>query len=289
MKPLSIDLTRTTRTIRRPRPLPLKLYRRKVHDASSSIPYLLLLVLTLFLLFPLLFLLGLTTLRDRGVSDDVVEVSSQDVLTRSFRSSSSIPPVTSATTIVRCETTVRVPDREGEQAIEMRIRPEWAPLGAARFLNLVKDGYYDNTPLFRAVDGFLIQFGISLDVAKRTRWETERLRDDPKQPSNPELATDEGLISFAGYAANSRATQVFVTLDGGSRKSSLGTMPWEVPIGRITAETMDVIRHVYTGYGDTVEQSKIKDEDPGRSEEYLAQFPRLDWILRCYVKEASQT
>src|SRR5207342_3330377 len=37
----------------------------------------------------------------------------------------------------------------------------WAPLGADRFYNLVKIGFYDGVSCFRAIDGFMVQFGIT--------------------------------------------------------------------------------------------------------------------------------
>ena len=49
----------------------------------------------------------------------------------------------------------------------LEIKPEWAPLGAARFLELVESGYFSGVPFFRVVKDFLTQFGITPDKKVR--------------------------------------------------------------------------------------------------------------------------
>jgi cyclophilin family peptidyl-prolyl cis-trans isomerase len=41
------------------------------------------------------------------------------------------------------------------------VRPDWSPLGAARFFELVDEGFFTNMLLYRAIEGFLVQFGVS--------------------------------------------------------------------------------------------------------------------------------
>ena len=37
----------------------------------------------------------------------------------------------------------------------IQVTRDWAPLGADRFYNLVKNGYYDDVRFFRAIKGFM--------------------------------------------------------------------------------------------------------------------------------------
>jgi peptidyl-prolyl cis-trans isomerase A (cyclophilin A) len=46
---------------------------------------------------------------------------------------------------------------------EIQVHRDWAPAGADRFYNLVKNGFFDNTRFFRVVSGFMVQFGLNGD------------------------------------------------------------------------------------------------------------------------------
>lgn len=50
------------------------------------------------------------------------------------------------------------------------VHPEWAPLGAARLIELVKQGFYSETRFFRVVPNFMVQWGISGDPATSAKW-----------------------------------------------------------------------------------------------------------------------
>src|ERR1700734_544979 len=45
----------------------------------------------------------------------------------------------------------------------VEVHHDWAPNGADRFYNLVKNGFYKNARFFRVVSGFLVHFGITGD------------------------------------------------------------------------------------------------------------------------------
>ena len=69
---------------------------------------------------------------------------------------------------------------------------EPSPNGADRFYNLVKNGYYDNATFFRAIAGFMVQFGISAHPEVSKQWREANVNDDPVKGSNK-----KGFISFA--------------------------------------------------------------------------------------------
>jgi hypothetical protein len=86
---------------------------------------------------------------------------------------------------VVCETT------KGQFVID--VYKEWSPLGAERFLHLVHDGFFTDIAFFRAVDGFLTQFGIS-DNPDLLYWHDNTIADDP----NLNMGIHKNYVSFAG-------------------------------------------------------------------------------------------
>jgi len=88
----------------------------------------------------------------------------------------------------------------------IQVTREWAPLGADRFYNLVKNGWYDDTRFFRAIKGFMVQFGINGDPALNATWRNARIGVDAVKQGNKPM-----YISFAmGATPDTRTTQVFI-------------------------------------------------------------------------------
>jgi cyclophilin family peptidyl-prolyl cis-trans isomerase len=88
--------------------------------------------------------------------------------------------------------------------IDIEVTRAWAPIGADRFINLVRAGYYDGNRFFRVAPGRWVQFGINGDPAVATVWRTRTLRDDPFTQSNV-----RGTVAFAFAVPNGRTTQIF--------------------------------------------------------------------------------
>jgi peptidyl-prolyl cis-trans isomerase A (cyclophilin A) len=150
---------------------------------------------------------------------------------------------------------------------------DWAPLGADRFFQLVKSGFFDNARFFRIVPGFVVQFGMHADPAVSKTWEPLTLTDDPVTQSNK-----RGYVSFATSGPNSRTTQLFINLGDNVNLDGMGF----APIGFVV-EGMGVVDGFYAAYGEAPQQPDIRE----RGNAYLEkEFPRLDFIRTARVEQA---
>jgi peptidyl-prolyl cis-trans isomerase A (cyclophilin A) len=149
----------------------------------------------------------------------------------------------------------------------------WAPHGADRFYNLVKNGFYNNARFFRALPNFMVQFGIHADPTISAAWRNARLPADKVIEGNK-----RGRIVYAmGGSPDTRATQVFINFrDNSASLDKLGFAAF----GEVTTG-MEVVDKVFTGYGEGApsgngpEQGRIQAEGNA----YLMKsFPKLDYI-----------
>ena len=74
----------------------------------------------------------------------------------------------------------------------IQVTRDWAPNGADRFYNLVKNGFYDDARFFRAIPNFMVQFGIHADPAVSAVWRDAQIPVDPVKQSNK-----RGFVTFA--------------------------------------------------------------------------------------------
>lgn len=173
---------------------------------------------------------------------------------------------------VRLDTTKGVIDIDCTRA--------WAPLGADRFYTLVTSGYYDDSALFRVVQGKWAQFGIAGTPAVAQAWRARTFPDDPFRESNV-----RGTVAFAFAAKDGRTTQVFINLVDNS--AGHDKEPF-VPFGRISPQGMAVVDTLYDGYGETALGGiRAGKQDPlfQQGNAYLkANFPRLDYIRTARVE-----
>jgi peptidyl-prolyl cis-trans isomerase A (cyclophilin A) len=147
----------------------------------------------------------------------------------------------------------------------VRVTRVWAPLGADRFYNLVKHGFFADAAFFRVVPGFIIQFGLSADPAVNRVWRSANLKDDPVSQSNK-----PGYITFATAGPNTRTTQLFINFGDNTFLDSQGFAPF----GQVSSG-MDVVQKLYAGYGERPDQASITSQ--GKA--YLDKnFPNIDRI-----------
>jgi peptidyl-prolyl cis-trans isomerase A (cyclophilin A) len=149
----------------------------------------------------------------------------------------------------------------------------WAPLGADRFYNLVKSGFFTGEAFFRVVPGFVVQFGLSPDPAVNRAWRSADIKDDPVKESNK-----RGTITFATAGPNTRTTQLFINFADNSGLDRQGFAPF----GLVTSG-MDVVDHIYSGYGQQPDQGAITTQGAAYLEKH---FPKLDTIKSATVVPA---
>jgi len=153
----------------------------------------------------------------------------------------------------------------------------WAPRGADRFYNLVKNGFYDNARFFRVISGFMVQFGIHGDPGIMARWRTAQISDDPVTQSNT-----KGMITFATAGPNTRTTQVFINFGDNSRLDQSGFAPF----GRVVSG-MNVVEAINAEYGEGAPNGRGPNQSRIQSEgnAYLSKdFPRMDYIKKATIE-----
>lgn len=162
----------------------------------------------------------------------------------------------------------------------VEVHRDWAPHGADRFYNLVKNGFYNDARFFRVISGFMVQFGISGDPQVSAVWRSAMLPRDPVKQSNR-----RGYITYAmGASPDTRTTQVFINFGDNTNLDSMGFAPF----GRVVSG-MDVVDKIYSEYGEGAprgrgpEQGRIQMEGNA----YLKkEFPRLDYIKTATIEKA---
>ena len=156
---------------------------------------------------------------------------------------------------------------------------EWAPIGADRFYNLVRHGFYDDSRFYRVVPEFIVQFGLPGDPEITPHWLDAMIADDPVLASNV-----RGTIAYAMTGPDTRTTQVYISLVDNSRLDEQGFAPF----GRIV-DGMDVVDQLYGGYGEHAggglrrgDQSRIYAEGNVHLDR---DFPELDALIRATIRE----
>ncbi len=152
----------------------------------------------------------------------------------------------------------------------------WAPQGVDRFYNLVKAGYFTDIAFFRAIEGFMCQFGIHGDPAVSAVWRDAKIPDDTVGAAS----NTPGMVTFAMAGPATRTTQFFINFGENSNLDSMGFPP----IGKVT-EGMAVVNSLNTEYGEGAPQGRGPAQQKVQMEgnAYLkSAFPNLD-----YIKSAS--
>lgn len=179
--------------------------------------------------------------------------------------------------------TARSPDQYKVRLVTTRgdvlilVHREWAPLGADQFYALTKAGFFDGNRFFRALRGFVVQWGINGDPQINKKWNDKPIADDPAKVSNK-----IGTVVFATAGPQSRTTQLFINL--GDNSASLDPQGF-TPFGEVI-QGMDNVMSLYMDYGDGPPNGSGPDQSAIASagNSYLEQhFPKLDYIKTARV------
>lgn len=217
-----------------------------------------------------------------GYSSGLFDLSEEEVHPVAGKRHMVTPPDGGKLSLVCCETT------KGNLA--MVVHHKWAPIGAGRFLDMVKDKYFDSTvPLMRCIKGFLCQFGLNSDHERSKKFR-ESIPDDPNWlPEGPTHRQNEmgvkrfaqGYLAYAGGGKDSRGNQLIMALKADGPLA--GGSPWEVPWGELVGDaSFKTLSKINTEYGENgPPQGRLMAE--GMTEEMKKEFPNIDYVNKCVV------
>jgi peptidyl-prolyl cis-trans isomerase A (cyclophilin A) len=154
---------------------------------------------------------------------------------------------------------VKLTTTKGDVVVE--VTRAWAPLGAERFYNLAKIGYFNDVAFYK-VDEASVEFGIHGKPEITTAWHEMKIKDDPPKQSNL-----KGTVAFTRPRPNSRWAQVIVHLKDNRDMDQVGYAPFGKVISGL---------NVLESLG-KVSTDQLKVQVGGNS--YLkASHPQLDYI-----------
>ncbi len=168
----------------------------------------------------------------------------------------------------------------------IEVHRDWAPKGADRFYNLVKNGYYDDCRFFRIITGFMAQIGINGTPSVQAVWRDAKITDDPVKESNK-----RGYVTFASAGANTRTSQFFINFGDNAnldKPGACGPGCAFPPFGRVVTGMDDVVDKLYSGYGEGAPRGRGPEQQRIQTEgnPYLVKdFPKLDYVKKATIEK----
>lgn len=163
--------------------------------------------------------------------------------------------------------------------IVVEVKKELSPLGADRFYNMVKMGYFKDIAFFRVVPGFMAQFGIHGDPAVNRVWKDLGIQDEPVKGSNK-----RGTLTFAKKGMpNSRSVQFFLNLVDNPNLDGMGFAPF----GQIV-KGLDVLDKINGEYGEGAPRGRGPDQMrlQAQGNSYLkGEYKNLDYIQSAEIEK----
>lgn len=153
-------------------------------------------------------------------------------------------------------------DGPATEAVQIQLRPDWAPRGVKRFLEMVEMGDMSDSALYHVDKDSVVKFGHPAEPT----LPYDVIKDDSVRASNT-----RGRVSFSGLVGSKRRNELFVNYVDNSHLDRKGASP----IGEVLGDGMEVLDRLYDGYG--ISPSKPLVVEYGN--EYLDKgFPKLPKI-----------
>eukprot|EP00964_Phaeocystis_antarctica_P092124 scaffold59207_cov66-Phaeocystis_antarctica.AAC.1 len=149
------------------------------------------------------------------------------------------------------------------EEIVVEVHPEWAPIGAQRFFELIDAKYYDECYVYRVIPGFICQWGVPASPADWQKWGANKIKDDPVKVSN-----EPGTLSFATSGPDARGSQLFINYGKNDSLDDQGFSPFAM-----VTSGMDVALRFGEAQG-KVDQNEAKE----KGNAYFSQFSELSVI-----------
>lgn len=167
----------------------------------------------------------------------------------------------------------RLDGKKGEVgSFVVEVHPEWAPLGAARIKDIVREKVWDTARFFRVVpdwEASVVQWGIPGKPSVAAKWKDATIADDPVKSDIKNL---KGYITFVMSGPDTRTTQVLVNLKHNTNLDSIGFPPF----GKVI-EGMDVVERINSAHREQPNQDDIQVN----GNMYLKrEFPDLSFIKK---------
>jgi cyclophilin family peptidyl-prolyl cis-trans isomerase len=179
---------------------------------------------------------------------------------------------------LKCPDTARVEFVTTKGNFTVEVYRKWSPLGANRFYQLVRSGYYNNNIIFRVVEDYLAQFGVSEDKQKNIFWQGKNLKDEPVIGSNT-----AGTLCFSRGAPGTRKTSIFINLRDNLSYDTMTVAGIKgfVPFAKIISG-MEIAKSFFSDYGN--DTMKSADTIYFKGNAWMnKKFPGLDIIKEAKI------
>lgn len=153
------------------------------------------------------------------------------------------------------------------QSFNVRLHPEWAPIGVQQFMSLAEKGWFDDSSIFRVVPGFIAQFGLPAKPQPRLG----NIKDDPVKAGNK-----RGRLVFATAGPNTRTSQLFINFKDNAFLDGQGFAAF----GEVLDNGMEVVDKFYAGYGEKPDQGAITNKGNAYLDEKFPMLSRIKKITR---------